>query len=241
MAVLGIILARAGSRGLPHKHTRDLCGKPVISYTFAHALAARTLTHIAVSTNITKVRALAEAAGIEAVRRPAHMARDMSPVEEALRHATLHLERRHGVTAELIVTLYGNVPLRRKGIIDRVVRHARKTGADMVRTYIPVGKYNPYWMLQIRGDHVTPFLPKATGKVLFLRQKLPMAYLHDGAVDVITRQALFNTSVSARGPFAMPGEDLRAVLQKPTDTVEIDRAEDLVTAESLLRQRSRTP
>ena len=41
MNVLGVILARAGSVGLPDKHLLPLLGKPVIAYTFDHARAAR--------------------------------------------------------------------------------------------------------------------------------------------------------------------------------------------------------
>ena len=37
MIVLGIILARAGSKGLPGKCVADLLGQPVIQYTFDHA------------------------------------------------------------------------------------------------------------------------------------------------------------------------------------------------------------
>ncbi|MCH7702210.1 MAG: hypothetical protein IID37_11025 [Planctomycetes bacterium] len=34
MYVLGVIMARAGSKGLPDKCVRPLLGRPVIDYTF---------------------------------------------------------------------------------------------------------------------------------------------------------------------------------------------------------------
>ena len=41
MKVLGVVLARAGSVGLPNKHLLPLLGRPVISYTLDHAAGAR--------------------------------------------------------------------------------------------------------------------------------------------------------------------------------------------------------
>ena len=49
--MLGIILARAGSKGLPDKCVRQLLARPVIDYTFDHALAARLLTHVVFTTD----------------------------------------------------------------------------------------------------------------------------------------------------------------------------------------------
>jgi len=46
MNTLGVILARAGSVGLPSKHLLPLLGRPMISYTFAHANAAMRLAQL---------------------------------------------------------------------------------------------------------------------------------------------------------------------------------------------------
>ena len=44
MYVLAVILARAGSKGLPDKCVRPLLGRPVIEYTFDHADALRNVS-----------------------------------------------------------------------------------------------------------------------------------------------------------------------------------------------------
>ena len=38
--VVAVIPARGGSKGVPRKNIRDLCGKPVIAWTIEAALAA---------------------------------------------------------------------------------------------------------------------------------------------------------------------------------------------------------
>ena len=41
--ILGIIIARGGSKGLPGKHLMDLGGKPVLAYSIAAASASKNL------------------------------------------------------------------------------------------------------------------------------------------------------------------------------------------------------
>ncbi|MCA1603340.1 MAG: acylneuraminate cytidylyltransferase family protein, partial [Acidobacteria bacterium] len=50
MRVLGLIPARGGSKGVPRKNIRLLCGKPLLQYTAEAALAAHRLSHVILST-----------------------------------------------------------------------------------------------------------------------------------------------------------------------------------------------
>ena len=50
MKVLGLIPARGGSKGVPRKNIKNLCGKPLIQYTIEAAQQANVLTEIMVST-----------------------------------------------------------------------------------------------------------------------------------------------------------------------------------------------
>ena len=40
MRVLGLVPARGGSKGIPRKNIRPLCGKPLLQYTAEAALQA---------------------------------------------------------------------------------------------------------------------------------------------------------------------------------------------------------
>ena len=51
MRVVGIVTARGGSKGVPHKNICDLRGKPLLQYTAEAALAARRLDRIVLSTD----------------------------------------------------------------------------------------------------------------------------------------------------------------------------------------------
>src|SRR5690349_17136645 len=159
MNVLGVILARAGSAGLKNKHLLPLLGRPVIAYTFDHAREAKELSRVVVSSDSPEVLRLAGAAGFETIVRPAGLATAEASVQEVMLHALEQVEARPGFRADALVVLYGNVPVRPAGAIDRAVRIFRQTRADSVRSFCAVGKWHPAWMAQLAGDRVLPLQP----------------------------------------------------------------------------------
>jgi len=49
--VLGVVTARAGSKGIPGKNTKRLAGKPLIAYTIEAALASGAFDRLILSTD----------------------------------------------------------------------------------------------------------------------------------------------------------------------------------------------
>jgi len=234
---LAIILARAGSKGLPDKSVRNLRGRAVIEYTFDHALEARRVDGVALSTDSADALYLARNRGMVCIERPARLADDSARVDEALRHAVLAYEGQCPSQADLVVMLYGNVPVRRPGIIDQGIRHIIETEADSVQTVVPVGKYHPDWMFRLRQDRLDPIQPNRH----YRRQDLEPLYLPDGGLTVVTRSALFNALDGSAEPHAFLGSDRRAIVVAPHDTVDIDEAIDLYLAETVLAARASAP
>ncbi|GIK16963.1 MAG: hypothetical protein BroJett003_19270 [Planctomycetota bacterium] len=230
MNVLGIILARAGSKGLPGKCVLPLCGRALIEYTFDHALAARSLTAAVLSTDSEPAKALAHRYRIEVIDRPAVLATDEARVDDAARHAVEAWEARHGRTVHAVVLLYGNIPVRAPGLIDRVVAHLLHTGADSVRSVARVGKHHPDWLHRLDGDRMTPLRPNG----IYRRQDLEPLYYHDGAAAAVTRASLFSALRRPDDGQAFLGADRRAVVQDASDAVDVDDALDLHVAEAAL-------
>lgn len=231
---LGVILARAGSKGLPGKCTRDLLGRPLIEYTFDHARASRRLTGIVLTTDSEPAKRLARARGIDVVDRPSDLASDTATVDAAARHAVLFWEKTHSRKVDAVVLLYGNIPIRAEGLIDRAIEHLKRTGADSVRSVAPVTKQHPDWIHRLEGDRMRQFRQNG----IYRRQDLEPLYYHDGAVAVVTRLALFEAERSPQDGQAFLGSDRRAIVQKPEDSVDIDEPIDLFVAEAMLRSRA---
>lgn len=235
---IALILARAGSKGVPGKNTALVGGKPCIAWTMEAARAARTLAHIAVSSDDPAALRLAMDAGFAALERPAVLATDRARVDDAARDAVEQLESR-GIECGLIVLLYANVPIRPAGLIDRAVAMLRETGADSVQSYAPVGKHHPWWTARLDDSGaVQPWEGDTLNHNVFRRQDLPAAVIPDGGVLAVTRAALFHEIPGvAEGPHAFFGRDRRGVLNPEGGVVDIDSPIDLIVADTLLRQQ----
>ncbi len=231
MNVLGVILARAGSAGLKDKHMLPLLGRPVIGYTFEHARQATLLTRVVVSSDSPEVLRLAAAAGFETIVRPSGLATAEASVQDVMLHALEQVEERPGFRADALAVLYGNVPVRPAGAIDRAIQILAQTGADSVRSFCPVGKWHPTWMAQLVGDRV---LPLQAGSI-HRRQDLAPLFLHDGAVVAVSRGSMLRGREHPYDPHAFFGADRRGFATNVGATVEIDHLRDLYWAEAVLR------
>jgi CMP-N,N'-diacetyllegionaminic acid synthase len=239
MNILGIILARGGSEGLKGKHVLPLCGRAVIEYTFDHAANSRRLTRTVVSTDCPNIKQLARARNLQTIDRPARLATNDASVQDALLHALDAVEERGGYWTDVVVLLYGNVPIRGDGVIDRAVDLLLKTNCDSVRSFCPVGKWHPAWMCRLEGDRAESVVPGSIHR----RQDLTPLYLHDGAVVAVSRASMLRGKENPRDPHAFFGVDRRGIVTEPGETVEIDHRRDLFLAEAILRERrsSETP
>jgi CMP-N-acetylneuraminic acid synthetase len=233
MRVLSVILARAGSKGLPGKHLLPLLGRPVIFYTFDFALPLKELGPVVVSSDCPQVREMGEHAGFYAIDRPERLCGDEASVQDVMLHAMDAVEEATPFRADALLVLYGNVPVRPADVAHRALKVLGETGADSVRSFCPVGKWHPAWMARLEGDRVEAL----QGGSLHRRQNLEPLYLHDGAVVAVGRKAMLRGQRTPSDPHAFFGEDRRAVVTEPGEAVEIDSRRDLLLAEAVLRER----
>jgi N-acylneuraminate cytidylyltransferase len=89
---VALIPARSGSKRVPGKNVRTLCGHPVIAYTIAAAVQSRAFSAVIVSTDDPDYAAIARRYGAEVpFLRPVLFAGDVSPDIEWVEHALLQL------------------------------------------------------------------------------------------------------------------------------------------------------
>ena len=103
--ILCIIPARGGSKGLPGKNVKLLCGKPLIAHTIEQAKSCRYLDRIVVSTEDKSIAAAAKKFGAEVLfLRPKRLAKDKSGTIDVLLHAMDWMENKEkfGIDVELI-------------------------------------------------------------------------------------------------------------------------------------------
>ncbi|MGN6367387.1 MAG: acylneuraminate cytidylyltransferase family protein [Phycisphaerae bacterium] len=263
--VLGVVMARGGSVGLPGKALRSLLGRPVLAYTLDHVRESRRITRSVVSSDSAEILGVAKSAGFEVIERPGELASSSSATDPVLRHAVrvLYGEATKSTTEDTentettdggaigdlkfeiskkegagrwpwaVVMLYGNVPVRAGGMIDRCIEMLEETGADSVQTVASVGKMHPYWMFDRDGEGR---IRKHVRNDVFRRQDLPELYSPTGAVYVVRTEGLMRAEGSS-DPHAFLGGDRRGLVVGAEESVDIDTERDLFLAEAVLRMR----
>ncbi len=234
--VAAIVLARGGSKGLPGKNLRPLLGRPVVAWSIDHARSARTVDLVALSTEDERIADVARQAGVTVILRPPELADDTARVDDALRHAVRELEQGANGSPrrlDIIVLLYGNVPVRRPGLIDTAVSIMVSTSCDSVQSFAPVGKCHPWWMYRMDRDGRVEF---NDDHKVYRRQELPALFIPDAAAIVLRRDVLMDSERLRDEPHALFGRDRRGLVQAPDATIDIDTELDLLVAEAMLRR-----
>ncbi len=230
---LAVVLARAGSKGVPGKNAALVAGRACVEWTIDHARGSSSIGRVVLSTDDDGLVRIGERRGVVVVRRPAELASDTARVDDALRHAVLAA----GGDETWVALLYGNVPVRPDDLTDRAAALLVETGCDSVQSYAAVGKHHPWWTVRVASDGR---IGAWEGDVLyhncFRRQDLPPAFVPDGGVTVVTRAALF-CRAGGDGPHAFLGRDRRAVVSPEGAVIDIDSRVDLLVADALLRER----
>lgn len=237
---VAVILARAGSKGVPGKNVATVGGRPCVMWTIEAARLSR-VEWVVLSTDDDRARDIAENVGVTVVDRPAQLAHDHARVDDATRHAVLEHEKRIGDRVDHVVMLYANVPIRPRDLIDRALDLLIESKCDSVQSYQNVGKHHPWWTATLgESGVVAPWEGDVLNHGIFRRQDLPPAVIPDGGVIALTRRALMHEIPDVRdGPHAFFGRDRRGVINPEGSVVDIDSKYDLLIADAMLREISR--
>jgi len=187
--VLGLIPARAGSKGIPGKNLKAFCGQPLISHAIQAGRQSERIDRVVVSTDSEEIAAVARTYGAEVpFLRPRELAEDNTPMLPVIEHAVDALER-DGWTADIIVLLQPTSPLRRPEHIDRAVAMLRETHPDSVVSVTRVpATHSPDYVMRIVDGRLEPFLSE--GLRVTRRQDARTAYERDGTVYAFWRETL---------------------------------------------------
>lgn len=229
MAVIGLIPARGGSKGIPGKNIALCAGKPLLNYTAEAALAAEALDRVILSTDDQAIAEVGLAAGVEVpFLRPTDIASDHATSLSVMVHALDWLES-NGEEVDAIVLLQPTSPLRNATHIDSAIEHFRASHAETLVSVVEVPhRFHPQSIMQLEAGRLRP-LQKAETMVL-RRQDLPVLYARNGpAILIMTAQQIRTGNLYGENtvPFAMTSQD----------SLDIDTPEDLLLAEVMIQYR----
>ena len=186
--VVEIIPARGGSKGLPNKNTRLLCGKPLVTYSIESALRCPRITHVVVSSDDEGILEIAASMpGCHPLRRPPELATDNANLSHVVDHALRHVAQTALSHVDFVTVFLPTHPFRPPRLIaDLVAKGLAGHGTvrtvkrivcrpdshftaengrlrRLIRDTSPVSAYRPYGLFSgFRTDHqVMPYSPWA--------------------------------------------------------------------------------
>lgn len=223
--ILVIIPARGGSKGLPGKNIKDLCGKPLIAYSIDVARAITDDDHICVSTDDWQIKNVVEEYGLHVpFIRPSELATDTATTNDVLLHAVEYYEQL-GHTYDMILLLQPTSPLRKVEEVKEAISLYRND-MDMVVSVTPSHAPAVLCKENEQGYVELIFNTKATG-----RQSLAPYYEFNGAIYVINVQALKTKGLG--------GFDKRIKYEMPKESsIDIDDIYDFYLVESIIRNNN---
>lgn len=225
MSVIAFVFARGGSKGLPGKNIKPLCGKPLLHYSIEVAQQIPEITKVYVSTDCDEIAAAAKVAGAQIIRRPAELATDTAAEWLAWQHAITYVQQQ-GVQFDTFVSLPATSPLRAAKDVTAALQQLQLSKADICIGVTPAAR-NPYFnMVKPKGaDEVCLFINDQPA--IKRRQDAPVAF----DITTVVYAAKVNYILENNALFAGKVTSVEVPKQR---AVDIDDIYDFLFAESLL-------
>ena len=188
---LFLIPARGGSKGIPHKNSKPLAGKPLIHYSIEYARLFADDTAICLSTDDASIIACAEEIGLKVpFVRPDELATDTSSSFAVMHHA-IEFFKAQGQQYERLVLLQPTSPFREEAhLTDAFALFDEQT--DVVVSVVESAN-NPYYNLFEENDEAFLQVSKGTGSYT-RRQDCPPVYQFNGSIYVFSVEALLKAN-----------------------------------------------
>lgn len=222
MKTLVVIPARGGSKRIPRKNVRILCGKPLICYSIENvkALKGHMDIDVAVSTDDEELGGIVEKRGVEVIKRPAELATDNVTLDPVIFHAVNYMEKEKGVKYDIVITMQATSPTLKKETVAAAIKFFEESDFDTVISAMN----KPHLSWGVKDGVITKNYEKRLNS-----QQLPPNYLETGGFLITRRKCVTETG--------RIGEKV-SIFEIPEDeAVDIDTYSDWVLCENILRRK----
>jgi CMP-N-acetylneuraminic acid synthetase len=228
--IVGLIPARGGSKGVPHKNITPLLGQPLLRFAIEAGRAVPRVGRIFCSTDDRRIATVASRLGAIAIERPAELAGDDSPVLAAIVHFLDGLGTREGRVPAAVVLLQPTSPFllpeHIEACLDGLERYPQAQSAQTV-TGVP-HNLHAFNQREFDGPFVR-FRFETERNLAYNRQRKPTLYGFGNLYVTRSRALLAGEPVYAKPSFAV---------EIPLDyALELDSPADFAAAEQAYRSR----
>jgi len=222
--MIAIVPARGGSKGLPGKNIKDLCGKPMIAYTIEEALKSKYIDEVILSTDCTEIEKIAIKYGAKSLfLRPSYLASDTAQAIDNYIYTIDKLNNDYKYNIKDFIVLQPTSPLRKVNDIDNAIELFREKNADSVISYTE--EHHPIvWHKYITRDGKFENIFEEN---ISNRQEIKKSYFPNGAMFV------FNYDLIKTGKYY--SEKSYAYVMPRSRSADVDTIEDFKYIEFLLK------
>lgn len=227
MKKIAIIPARSGSKGLPDKNIRELCGKPMLAYSIEAAKKSGKIDVVHVSTDSEYYAEIARKYGADVpFLRSEELSGDTATTWDAVRFV-LEEYKKLGKQFDVVTLLQPTSPLRiAEDIIKASDLYSLKSATAIVG--VCEMEHSPLWSNTLSENLcMDGFLSKATN---VQRQKLDTYYRINGAMYMIDSQIIINKQ-------EIYGEKSYAYIMPKERSIDVDDLMDFKIAEMYMKER----
>ena len=228
--IIGHIGARKGSKGVPGKNMKEICGKPLIEWSIEHLKNNGKIDGFTVSTDCSEILEFALSKGaIDIGMRSRELSGDNCSKWKVWQDSLTKLKSIN-IKTDIMVDLDCTNPLREDKDITNAINIYIKEEADLVISCANARK-NPYFNLLEYNDTGYLDVSKKLEKAVVARQAAPVVLEHVASTYVISPKYLENNS------FLYGGKVLPYMMNEEK-SYDIDSMIDFKIVELLLSERS---
>ena len=224
--IIVAIPARGGSKGIPGKNIRMMCGKPLLAYSIENALSLKnafrgSVVDVVVDTDDEEIAEIAKHYGAEVIMRPAELAGDDVTLDPVIFHAVTVKEAEVNDKYDIVMTMQPTSPTLRAITLQQAVEEFVESDKDTVISGVNAPHLS--WTTDAAGNKIPAYEKRLN------RQYLPAHYMETGAFVISRREC-----VSESGRI---GKTVDIFELSEEESVDIDTASDWQLCEAILGRK----
>ena len=228
--IVALIPARSGSKGIPNKNIKLICGLPLIAFSIAVAKKSKLIDRVIVSTDSQEYADIAIKYGAEVpFIRPASISGDSSTDIQFIDHAISWFEDNESFVPKFIAHLRPTTPIRSYKVVDDALRGFINSKFTALRSCHKMSE-SSYKTFEIE-DSKLKCLCNGSFDIEIAnhsRQSYPETYNANGYIDVIRSDMVKNHGL-------IHGNYVQAFITEPA--YELDEISDVELLEYLMKKR----
>jgi len=227
---LAIIPARGGSKGLPGKNIKELCGKPLIAWSIEAGLECQYLDEIVVTTDCQKIANISRKYGASVpFLRPGFLSTDTATSFDVIKHTVEYYKNELGKEFDYIVLLEPTSPLRKFNDIEIPIRRLIDSHADAIVGICKTEDQNPAFLVtKNKNECITGY--ESTNMKVLRRQDIQDVYFFEGTIYISKINILLKRKTFYH-------ENTIGYEVPKFKSLEIDDIEDFVMVEAMMKYK----